>query len=353
MGGPIKHSGLPFKLSKSFRKESGNEVFLRNIRMNIFIVGGTGFIGYHTALEGIRRGYNITVFGLPPGPADQLFPPEVKIILADLNASADDEVYSILTGFDSVVFAAGADDRILPPAPAYDFFYRANVQAARRFFRLARKAGVKRGVLIGSYFAHFARIWPELKLTERHPYIRSRVEQAQQALEVSLPDLELMVLELPYVFGAMPGQTPLWKPLINYICSPWPLFFPRGGTNCISVQNVARAIVGALENGISGEIYPIGDKNLTWVELLSRLTKFTGKDKRVITCPDWILRLGLFFVYHYHHLRGKESGLNLRYFADLQTAETCFDPTNSQTALGYETGDLDLALHATVNACKD
>ncbi len=321
--------------------------------MNVFIVGGTGFIGYHTALEGLRRGHKVTALGLPPGPAKDLFPPEVRIILANLGDLTNAEIRALLVGFDSVVFAAGADDRVLPKAPAYDFFYSANVRAACRFFKLVREAGVKRGILIGSYFAHFARNWPALKLYERHPYIRSRVEQAEQALKVALPDLELMVLELPYVFGAMPGTTPLWKPLIQYIRSPWPIFFPRGGTNCIAVQNVAQAIIGALENGIPGEIYQIGDENLTWVELLSRLSKFAGKQKKVITLPDWMIRLGMRIIHRYHHLQGKESGLNLRHFANLQTAKTFFDPTKTQTSLGFETGDLDSALRATIDACQD
>ena len=48
--------------------------------------------------------------------------------------------------------------------------------------------------------------------------------------------MSISMLELPYIFGSMPGKAPLWKPLIRYILSPFPLFYPAGGTTCVSVQ---------------------------------------------------------------------------------------------------------------------
>ena len=77
-----------------------------------------------------------------------------------------------------------------------------------------------------------------------------------------------MNLELPYVFGSIPGRIPLWAPLIDYLRSPFPLFFTKGGTNMISVIHVAEAIVGALEEGKAGEIYLVGDENISWVDWL-------------------------------------------------------------------------------------
>ncbi|MFN2109038.1 MAG: NAD(P)H-binding protein, partial [Anaerolineae bacterium] len=98
--------------------------------MHIFIVGGTGFIGYHTVHECLRRGYTVTVLALPPMPADELLPPQVEIRLGNLNALPDTDVRALLHGHDAVVYAAGADDRVTPKAPAYRFFYAENVKAA-------------------------------------------------------------------------------------------------------------------------------------------------------------------------------------------------------------------------------
>ncbi len=86
--------------------------------------------------------------------------------------------------------------------------------------------------------------------------------------------------------------------------------------------------------------------------MLTRLARADGRTVRVVPLPAWIIKLGMFGVLLIHELHGKEGGLNLRYFAPLQTAETFLDPEPSQKALGYELDDLDEAFRETVGACK-
>lgn len=319
--------------------------------MNVLVIGGTGFLGYYAVKEFLRRGHSVTILALPPMPAPGLFPDEVQIKLANLDDLSDDEVRALLRGQDGVVMAAGADDRIIPKAPAYPFFYHHNVEVSARLFRLAREAGVKRGALLSSYFAHFDRIWPHLRLAETHPYVRSRKEQEEQALAAAMPDLQLCILQLPYIFGSMPGRAPLWTPIVN-IVRKWPVIpFPRGGTNMIAVQHVGEAIVGAIEQGKGGERYVVGDENLTWKDWLGRVSQFAcGKKKPVITVPDFLVRWQLSNVAKKHHAAGKEGGLNAVQFLKVQTAETYFDPEPSRTALGYGRGGLDEAIRETVAA---
>jgi NAD(P)-dependent dehydrogenase (short-subunit alcohol dehydrogenase family) len=65
--------------------------------MNCLIIGGTGFLGYHAALELLRRGQRVSVLALPPLPAEDLLPSAVRVILADLNALADVELLAPTT----------------------------------------------------------------------------------------------------------------------------------------------------------------------------------------------------------------------------------------------------------------
>jgi dihydroflavonol-4-reductase len=319
----------------------------------VLLVGGTGFLGYHAVRELIKRGHQVTILALPPLPAEGLFPAEVKIELADLNRLADDEISALLKGQDAVVYAAGADDRLTPKAPAYPFFFQHNVEATVRLLTLARQAGVKKGIVLGSYFAHFDRAWPQLKLKEHHPYIHSRVEQEQQAIEAGGDAMQVMILELPYIFGSMPGRIPLWKPLIDYIQFTPLIFFTHGGTNCVTVEHVAEAIAGAVERGEDGQRYLIGGENLTWVELLGRISRLIGKAKKVVTLPNWLVTAGTFFVKLIHRLQGKEGGLEPLELVRLQSAFTFFDPAASQQALGYGSGGLDEALLKTIDACRE
>lgn len=320
--------------------------------MNIFIVGGTGFLGYHTALEALRRGHTVTALGLPPVPQDDVFARDVRILLRDIEQASDDELRDWMTGHSALVFAAGLDDRSLLPKPSHPLFYQANVEVTRRVLNIAKQAGIRRAVILGSYFAHFNRQLPQLKLAERHPYIRSRVEQEQVCLDLSAPGFDVMVLELPYIFGSMPARKPLWTPLIQYIERMNPVFYMKGGSACVTAHTVAGAILGALQNGHGGGFYPISDENLTWTEMLTRLAHALGKQIRVITLPTWILSIASWGIWCSRALRGKEAGLNMKHFASLQTTEMFIDPALARSALGFPAGDLEQAFKETVTAAR-
>ncbi len=318
----------------------------------VFIAGGTGFLGYHAIREFLARGWEVTALGLPPAPPPDLYPAAVKVALLPLDSAPEAQLLDLLDGHEALVFAAGMDDRLLPRKPAYAAFHRANVEMPLRLFQLAAQAGVKRGVALGSYFAHFDRLWPEMKLAQRHPYIRSRVEQ-EKAL-TSVPGLSTCVLELPYIFGSfpLPGWKPLWTPLVRYLRSSRLVFCMRGGTACVSARTVGRAVVAAVKRGEAGARYPIGQENLTWTEMLSRLAAADGRQVRVAALPTFLIQVGLFALWLTHWLQGKEHGLDPRFYAAIQTAETYLDPLPSQQSLAYEPADLDEAFRETVEACK-
>lgn len=319
-------------------------------KLKILLIGGTGFLGYHATKELLTCGHQVKILALPPEPLPGFFPLEVEIHLADMSSLSDEQLQSLLRGNDAVVFAAGVDDRVTPKKPAYPFFSKYNVESVRRVFILASTAGVKRGVVLGSYFAYFDRLWPEMNLTIHHPYIRSRVEQARAAIDAGGNEMNVSVLELPYIFGSMPGKIPLWKPLVSYIKSSFPLFYPAGGTACVSVHQVAQAIRGAVELGEPGKCYPIGGTNLTWVQLMEEISRLARKPKRVITLPTWLVKAGAWCLRLVHDLKGLESGLEPVAFIDLQTRNTFIDPQGSQSSLQYSSEDLTQALKDTVRA---
>jgi len=316
----------------------------------VLIIGGTGFLGYYAVRELLKRNYAVSILSLPPLPAEGLFAPEVEIVLADLNKLTDAEVEKYLSGHDAVIFAAGADDRATPPAPAYPFFHKYNVEATRRLATLAKQAGVKRMVVLGSYFAYFDRAWPEMKLKEHHPYIRSRVEQEEILFEIAGSEMDAMVLELPYIFGSMPGRKPIWTPLLHYLAATPVLFYTHGGTNCVAVEHIGEAIAGAVEFGKGGERYVIGDENLTWKELLGRLSELQGKRKSVVTLPNWMATLAGAGLKLTLRLQGKESGLDPIQLIRLQTAMTFIDPEPARTVLHFGSGGLEAALQKTIEA---
>lgn len=319
--------------------------------MQVLVIGATGFLGYHTTLKLLARGHQVSALAQPPLPAENLLPAEVKITLTDLEALPDAELLAHLQGQDGLLFAAGVDDRVTPARPVYPFFYKGNVAATERLVRLAVRAGVKRAVIFSSYFLEFERRWPELRLAERHPYIRSRVEQEKAALAAAGDQMAVNFLLLPYILGSMPGRLPLWKPLVAYLNSwlPW-VFYPAGGSAMVSVREVADAAVMAFERGDAGARYQVCAENLTWQDILQRLGKILGKTKPIITLPKALVKLGAWFVALRHRLQGRESGLYLAPFVKLQTRLAFLDPDYSARQLGYAHAELEPDFVKTVQA---
>ena len=185
--------------------------------MKVFMIGGTGLLGSEAARELIARGHEVTALALPPVPKGATLPPEMKIEFGNYLEMTDDEMRAHLRGCDAFVFAAGVDERVEGPAPIYDLYKKFNIDPIRRLLPLAKECGVKHVAICGSYFAYFAKNHPEMQLTRWHPYIRSRIDQENAAMDVAGPNFDVAVLELPYIFGTQPGRKPVWVFLVESI----------------------------------------------------------------------------------------------------------------------------------------
>lgn len=322
--------------------------------MNTFMVGGTGFLGYYTIRTLLERGHAVSTIALPPMPSEGLLPSSVPCHLGNVFELPDKDVMAMLEGKEGFMYAAGLDDRVFVDKPAYPKFREANVDQCMRLVRLARSAGVKKVVVYGSYFTYCDRLWPELKLTEKHCYIRSRDEQRSAVLAESGHGMETVVLELPYIFGTMPGRLPLWTFLLDILSGMGKtVLYPQksGGTAMVTVEQVATAAVGALERGVGGTSYPIGGLNMPWSEFIPLLLDAMGQKARVIHIPKIIYKLGNLSIAMDHAWHGKEGGLDLIALAEIMYRDAYIDPEPSMMALGYGHDDVRAAIRKTVAAC--
>ena len=145
--------------------------------MKVFMIGGTGLLGCEAATTLIKRGHQVTSVALPPLPEGAPIPEEMEIIFGDINKKSDEEIEKMLEGSDVFIFAAGVDERVEFPYPVMDYYHKFNIAPLERIFPLCKKAGVKRAVVLGSYFSYLNKIRPDMKLEERNPYMKSRMIQ--------------------------------------------------------------------------------------------------------------------------------------------------------------------------------
>lgn len=255
--------------------------------MKVFIIGGTGLLGSQGAKELIARGHEVVSLARPPLPKGAVFDDKMKIVLGNYLTMSDEELRKYLSDCDVVVFASGIDERVEAAKPIYDLFVKFNNQPVERILRLAKQCGVRRSVILGSYFSYFAKYLPQLELEKNHPYIRSRMEQERVALSFADENFDVAVLELPYIFGTQAGRKPVWVFLVEILrkMRKFPMW-PKGGTATVTV---GQAIAGAVEGNKGGNCYPIGYYNLGWKELLGRFYADMGyENKKIHTIPTWM-----------------------------------------------------------------
>ncbi|MDN6627046.1 MAG: NAD-dependent epimerase/dehydratase family protein [Pisciglobus halotolerans] len=320
----------------------------------VFILGGTGFLGYYTVKELLRKGYQVKTIALPPMPADNLLPDEVEYSLGNINELSDHDVREMLKDCESFIYAAGADERVLPPAPAMKFFYEANVLPTQRLARLAKEAGVKNFVLFGSYFAEMAERFPEHNLRAQ-AYPNTRLLQEQIAFAEGEGGMVVTSLRLPYIFGTMPGRMPLWKMFVDKMRDQ--AVFPslKGGTAMVTVEQVAEAAVGAMENGQHRHTYAISAKNMKFQEFYQLMAEALGQSETTqipIIEYDKVKPM-------YEEMdkdaaaRGVEHGIHMAVMSKMQTENLYVDPSDTMPVLGIKEHNVIDSIKQTLSKCVE
>ena len=323
--------------------------------MKIFLIGGTGLLGSAIAAELINRGHQVHAIALAPIPEGAVLPAEMKLDFKNYLTLTDDEIRGYFNGCDSFVFATGVDERVDGPSPIYDFYCKYNIHPLKKFLTIAKECGVKNAGICGSYFSYFEKIWPKKELYKWHPYIRCRIDQEKMAMGFADENFNVAILELPYIFGAQKGREPVWTLIVNVVRGmKGSTFFPRGGTAMVTIKQVAQAMAGALEKTKGAQCWPIGYYNMSWKELYGIVHKHMGyKNRKVITIPDWMLKLGIKSMEKKLRKPGAEGGLYMPKFADIQCAETFIDKELGCIPLGVKDDDIDAAIGESIRLSMD
>ena len=323
------------------------------------MIGGTGLLGCEAATILLERGHEVTSVALPPLPQGAPIPEKMKLEFCDINKKTDEEVEALMKGCDTFIFAAGIDERKECPAPVYDSYYKFNIAPIKRLFPIAKKVGIKKAVVLGSYFSMLGKpeLFPEYEIKgvlERNPYIKSRMDQEEAVKSFCDANFDAAVLELPYIFGTQPGRRPVWTVLIEQIAGmdklPFTLY-PKGGTAMLTVHQVGQAIAGAAEriDGQGFQAWPIAMYNQTWKEFLSIVydARGMGADRKIVGVPAWMMKLGMKKVVNDYKARGIDSGMDpyqLPYIMNLNL----FIDNKYAKALGVEEDDIKAAIFDSI-----
>lgn len=322
--------------------------------MKIFMIGGTGLLGSAAAFELIKRGHEVKTLSLAPLPKGAPMPKEMGIVFGNYLEATEEELKSYFADCDCFVFAAGVDERIEFPPPVYDSYAKYNIKPLEIIMKVAKECGVKKAIIMGSYFSYFAKEFPEMRLAEKHPYIRSRIDQENLALSFADKNMSVAVLELPYIFGTQPGRQPVWTILVEQIqAMPKKTMWSTGGTTMVTVKQVAETVAGALELAEGAKTIPVGWYNMQWKDFLNIVHDAMGTPEREIgTVPKFLFKLFSRGRRKSNKQHNIESGLDPVHYADIMYMETFIDKKYIQE-LGVKDDNIKVAIFDSIKLSVD
>lgn len=250
----------------------------------IFILGGAGFLGYHTLKEAVNRGYSVKTVDIVELPENLKFKEENKVefIITNFFNLSDQEIIAMLKDCDGFVYAGGVDERIVPEKPARKFFYEKNVLPTQRLAHLAKEAGVKNFVVFGSYTAEFGENNLELIAHgyDKEPYVETRLLQEKLAMYEGEGAMNVSSLRLPYIFGTMEGKIPLWSMFVDMLRGQDFMPVTSGGSATVTANQVGQAAISALENGQHRRTYPLATGYISYEDFYKKIVEELGQEEK-------------------------------------------------------------------------
>jgi len=304
--------------------------------MRILLTGASGFIGAHVAAELAREGAQVRAFCRSEPPPEACVSEWVAGDVRDLG---------------SLELAAAGCEAVVHTAASYSYaradraaMHDVNVEGTRNVLEAAARAGVRR-LLVTSSSATCGPV-PGRSATERDrppawelkvPYKRSKLLAEELALRAATDGFEVICVNPTTVVGPDDRQpTPSGKIIRDLVNGRIIGYVPSAGINVVSVDDVARGHLLALERGRSGERYILGGENLWLRDAFALATDAVGRPPPRLTVP-WPAAYGVALIADAcGRLVRREPQLLVLDEVKLARTPLFFSSAKARAELGYE-----------------
>ena len=274
--------------------------------MKVLVTGATGFIGGHVARALLAHGHEVRAL-VRPGRELSLPHQDIEMAAGDIRDRAS--IDRALAGCDAVMHVAALYAFWPPDLKA---MRETNVAGTRNVLDAGLAAGVERIVYTSTVATvHFSDDGTPANETSLAgpadlvgPYKRTKYEAERIARRMAGAGAPIVIVNPTAPMG--PGDarpTPTGKVIVDFLRGALPAYVDTG-LNVVDVSDVAEGHVLALERGIPGERYILGNLqgNLSLRQMLELLASVTGR-----TPPGWRVpyRLALAAAYADHFVEGK------------------------------------------------
>ena len=316
--------------------------------MKAFVTGGTGFVGANLIRLLLQQGYEVRALVRQSSCLDNLQSLDVEIVEGDLNSSKLTEQMSGCQALFHVAaqYSLWQSDR--------HSLYRNNVLGTRNILNCAREAGIERTVYTSSVAAIGVKDGvadetyqsPVEKLVG--DYKKSKYYAEREAVKAIEQGQDIVIVNPSTPIGAFDLKpTPTGEIIVRFLHRKMP-FYVDTGLNLIDVKDVAWGHLLALEKGQTGDRYILGNQNLTFKQLLSKLEQITDIPAPKYTIPYAIPYSVAWLEENILAKLGKQPTIALD-GVRMSKQKMFYDASKAVAELSLPQSDIDRALTEAVN----
>lgn len=257
----------------------------------VFLTGPDGILGNNLIPVLIDRGFKVRAFVQKGRNTDFIQTLGAQLVFGDVLNS--EELTETMAGCEFVIHAA-ASTNIWPTRDA--MASRINIEGTRNVIQAALANNVQKLIHIGTAnsYGFGSKTNPGNETLPyacgiyQLDYMDSKYE-AQKLVLKAVQEFKLPAVIVnptfmigPFDFKPSSGQ------LIISVCKGKIPGFTSGGRNYVYVKDVAVAIVNAIDKGKIGECYILGNENLSYQEIFSKISRVTGSKRIRIFIPSFV-----------------------------------------------------------------
>ena len=258
--------------------------------MKVLVTGATGFIGGNLARELWQRGYQVRALVRPGSNTLTIDDTDIEQVPGDILDS------------DSVVRAVDGCQGVFHCAAVYTFWardpggiYHSNVDGTATVLEASQRAGVAKvvytssvatvGHLPGVLSTEEAEIDP-VRLVGN--YKKSKYQAEELTLKMAAKGLPVVVVNPTAPVGPWDVKpTPTGRVVLDFQRGRTPVYV-HTGMNLVDVTDVAVGHILAMEKGVPGQRYLLGNRNVTLKEMFGLLEQVTGRGAPRWWIPLWL-----------------------------------------------------------------
>ncbi|HWG93274.1 MAG TPA: NAD-dependent epimerase/dehydratase family protein [Mycobacteriales bacterium] len=263
--------------------------------MDVFLTGGTGFIGGEVARRLRARGDGVRALVRDRSRAQALEDLGCELVVGDL--SDESALQAACSGADAVVHGAAVYE-VGVPEDRRPVLVDANVGGTERVLGAALAAGVRKAVYVSTVavFGNTRGAVADETWTRRDDvpvtsvYEQTKAHAHRRAHEIAARGLPLVIVQPGVVYG--PGDPSTFGELLKqFLTGRLPaLPFPDFGMTPVHRDDVAAGVLLALDSGVPGESYVLAGEPTTNRELLTVLAGVAGRRPPSRTVPTVLLK---------------------------------------------------------------